>query len=248
MTVKSSIVQYKSTDLSKPSQVKPRIHLTAAIIGVLPLHSSIIIHHLRSNQPISIQGFIIYLAVVSPLAILIALLLLKTLCGERFQDLNLRPGRLSTDLLAALILCPVIIAANVISNQLLSALIPNSAADPSVRNLFAEIAGNPKLFALFVGVLMPLGVASEEVIRVFMLSRLWKVWPSTAGKLIIVVISACLFGLIHLYQGPIGVVRSAVIGLIMALYYLRFGRVVPLILAHYITNTLQVVVFALAAR
>jgi membrane protease YdiL (CAAX protease family) len=238
----------RRTILSRPSQVKPRIHLAAAIIGVFPLYSSLIIHHLRSDQPISVQGFIIYLAIVSPLAILIALLLLRTLCGERFQDLNLKPGKLSTDLLAALILCPVIIVANVISNQLLSALIPDSAADPSVRNLFAEIAGNPGLFALFVGLLMPLGTASEELIRVLMLSRLWKVWPSATGKLIIVVISACLFGLIHLYQGPIGVVWTAIFGLIAALYYLRFGRVVPLILAHYITNALQVVVFALSAQ
>jgi len=32
--------------------------------------------------------------------------------------------------------------------------------------------------------------------------------------------------------------------LISALYYLRFGRVVPLILAHYLTSAIQVVVFA----
>jgi hypothetical protein len=34
----------------------------------------------------------------------------------------------------------------------------------------------------------------------------------------------------------------------MALYYLRFGRAVPLILAHYLTNAFQVVFFAVLAR
>ncbi|OGF68239.1 MAG: hypothetical protein A2Y62_16075 [Candidatus Fischerbacteria bacterium RBG_13_37_8] len=66
------------------------------------------------------------------------------------------------------------------------------------------------------------------------------------GKLTAVVISACLFGLIHLYRGPVHVGWTAICGLIMALYYLRFGRVAPLILAHYLTNALQVVVAALA--
>ena len=85
---------------------------------------------------------------------------------------------------------------------------------------------------------------SEEVIRAFLLSRLWKVWPSTMGKLLVVVISACLFGLIHLYQGPVNAAWTAIFGLIVALYYLRLGRLVPLILAHYLTNVLQLVVFA----
>ena len=82
----------------------------------------------------------------------------------------------------------------------------------------------------------------------YLLSRLWKVWPSTAGKLLAIVISAGLFGLIHLYQGPVHVVWATIFGLIMAFYYLRFGRVVPLILAHYVTNALQAVAAALMAR
>jgi membrane protease YdiL (CAAX protease family) len=92
-----------------------------------------------------------------------------------------------------------------------------------------------------------LGAASEEVVRVFLLSRLWKVWPSTQARLAAVAVSAVLFGLSHLYQGPVGTVRAAVIGLIMALFYLRSGRVLPLILAHYLTNAIQLLVFAASA-
>ena len=111
-----------------------------------------------------------------------------------------------------------------------------------------ELAGNPGLLVLFVGLLLWFGAISEEVIRVFLLSRLWKVWPSVTGKLIAVVISAGLFGLIHLYQGPVSARWTVVFGLIMALYYLRFGRGLPLIFAHYLTNALQIILFALLAR
>lgn len=241
-----SSAQSEPSKLSKPWQSKAWIQLLAVVIGVLPLYSSLIIYELRRNQPFSIQVFIIYLAVIAPLAIVVALLLLRFLCGQNPRDLNLRSDKLSSDLLAAFILSPVIIVANVISTYFLSELLPESATNTSVTNLFVELAGNPGLLVLFLGLLLLLGAASEEIIRVFLLSRLWKVWPSTMGKWIAVVVSACLFGLIHLYQGPVSATWTAICGLIMALYYLRFGRVVPLILAHYLTNALQVVVFALS--
>jgi membrane protease YdiL (CAAX protease family) len=227
---------------------KAWIQLLAVVIGVLPLYSSLIIYEVRREQPLSVQAFAFYLAVISPLAIVVVLLLLRYLCGESPRELNLRPGRLSSDLLAALILSLLIIIVNVISTYLLSALLPRSASDTSVRDLFARVAGSPGLLVLFVGPLIFLGAASEELVRAFLLSRLWKVWPSVLGKLIIILISAGLFGLIHIYQGPVSAMWTAIFGLIAALYYLRFGRIVPLILAHYLTNALQVVVFAMRAR
>jgi membrane protease YdiL (CAAX protease family) len=215
---------------------------------VLPVYSIAVVLQLRRDQPFSTQVFILYLSVIAPLAIVIALLLLRFLCGENPRDLNLRPGKLSSDLLAALILSPVILVANVVSTFVLSGLLPESASNTSVRMLFEELAGDPRLLVLFVGLLLFLGAASEEVIRVFLLSRLWKLWPSTAGKLAAVAVSAGLFGLIHLYQGSVHVVWAGIFGLIMALYYLWFGRVLPLVLAHYVTNVIQVVVFAVLVR
>jgi len=220
------------------------IQLLAALAGVLPLYSTLIIYQLRRGQPPSNQGFIIYLAVISPLAIVIALMLLRFVCKEHYRDLNLKPGKLSSDLLATLILALVILVTNLVSQFLLSELLPASDSNNSVRDLFIQMTSKPELYIIFAGPLIFLGAASEELIRVFLLSRLWKVWSSVSGKLIMVVISACLFGLIHIYQGPIHVVWAAIFGLIMALYYLRFGRVVPLILAHYVTNALQVVIIA----
>jgi membrane protease YdiL (CAAX protease family) len=242
-----SSTQNEPSKRFKPWQSKAWTQLLAVVLGVLPLYSSLIILQLRSDQPISIQGFTLYLAVIAPLGIVIALLLLRFLCGENPRDLNLRPGKLSSDLLAVLVLSLVIIVASVISTHFLSELLPESPSSTSVTDLFVELAGNPGLLALFAGPLFLLGAASEEVIRVFLLSRLWKVWPSTPAKLVAIVISACLFGLVHLYQGPVSASWTAIFGLIMALYYLRFGRAVPLILAHYLTNALQVVVFAVLA-
>ena len=238
----------ESSKPSKPWQSNAWIQLLAAAIGVLPLYSSLIILQLRSDQQLSTQAFIFYLAVISPLGIVIALLVLWFICGETPRALNLKRGKLSSDLLAAIILSLVVIFANVISTYLLSELLPESASSTSITDLFVELVGNPRLLILFVGPLFLLGAASEEVIRAFLLSRLWKVWPSITGKLITVFISVCLFGLIHLYQGLVSATWTAIFGLIMAFYYLRFGRTVPLILAHYLTNAIQVVLFAVLAE
>jgi len=221
--------------------------LLAVVLGVLPLYSSAVILHLRRDPTISTGGFIFYLAVISPLAIAIVFLLLPGLCGERPRDLNLRPGRLVRDLIAGLLLSPIVLAANVVSTFVLSGWIRESASNVSVRALFEDVVGDRGLLVLFLGPLLFLGAASEEVVRVFLLSRLWKVWPSISGRLIAVVVSAVLFGLVHLYQGPVQVVWASLFGLLMAVYYLWSGRVLPLIVVHYVTNALQLMVFAVRA-
>ena len=121
----------------------------------------------------------------------------------------------------------------------MSEILPDT--DTGVGDLFLEMSGNPGRFIVFLVPLILLGAASEELMRAFLLSRFWKVWPSLPGKLEVVFISACLFGLLHLSRGPVHVVWAAIFGLLMAFYYLRFGRILPLILAHYITNAVQIV-------
>ena len=66
--------------------------------------------------------------------------------------------------------------------------------------------------------------------------------PSGKARYLALVISAILYGLVHLSRGPAHVVWATFVGLIMGYYYLRYGRVLPLILAHYLTNALQVMV------
>jgi protein-S-isoprenylcysteine O-methyltransferase Ste14 len=46
-------------------------------------------------------------------------------------------------------------------------------------------------------------------------------------------------GLIHIYQGPAGVISTGISGLILAVYYHYFGRVIPMMLSHYLHNAIQ---------
>ena len=60
-----------------------------------------------------------------------------------------------------------------------------------------------------------------------------------------VLVSALLRGSYHLYQGFGGFVGNAVMGVVFALFYLRFKRVIPLIIAHTILDVVAFVGYAL---
>jgi membrane protease YdiL (CAAX protease family) len=59
---------------------------------------------------------------------------------------------------------------------------------------------------------------------------------------ILVVCSAVVFGLIHCFQGPIGMIRTGAIGLVFGLRYLAVGsNLWPLVLAHALIDALDFV-------
>lgn len=229
---------------SKQWQNRAWIQLLAVSLGPLPVYAVLFAMGLLSDEPYSPRDFILYSTAISAPIIIVLLLLLRYLCGEKPRELNLKPGRWTSDLLAAGILSVVTLAANIVSNGLLSELLP-APPNTSVVDLFGWLHQNPAMLALFLGVLLWIGVAQEELTRVFLLSRLWKAWQSPTIKWGSILLAASLFGVSHAWQGPARIVWTGIYGLIMGVYYLRFGRVAPMIISHYATNALQVVVFAL---
>ena len=85
----------------------------------------------------------------------------------------------------------------------------------------------------------------EEVIVVgYLLSRLDRlgVRPSRA-----IALSAVIRGSYHLYQGAGAFIGNATMGLIFAFLYRRWGRVTPLIIAHFLIDAVTFVGYALLA-
>ena len=83
----------------------------------------------------------------------------------------------------------------------------------------------------------------EEVVVVgYLVPRLrelsWGVGAAVAA-------TALLRGSYHLYQGFGGFLGNVVMGIVFALFYLRFQRVTPLILAHTLLDTVAFVGYAL---
>jgi membrane protease YdiL (CAAX protease family) len=79
----------------------------------------------------------------------------------------------------------------------------------------------------------------EEVIVVgYLFTRLdelrWRPW-------LVVAASALLRGSYHLYQGFGGFVGNAIMGVVFGLVYRRFGRVAPLVVAHFLLDLVSFV-------
>lgn len=113
--------------------------------------------------------------------------------------------------------------------------------DSGLGEVMAGLVRDPWRLALFLGPGLAIGAAGfEEVTRVFLLSRWRKIVSGNTWRWLGVLVSAVLFGLAHFYQGPGGMANTAISGLILAIVYLRFGRVWPLIISHHLHDALQI--------
>ena len=88
------------------------------------------------------------------------------------------------------------------------------------------------------------GILEEVVVVGYLLSRLDKLGVHPAAA---IAISALIRGSYHLYQGIGAFFGNAAMGVIFALFYRRYGRVAPLIIAHTLIDGVTFVGYALLA-
>ena len=95
-----------------------------------------------------------------------------------------------------------------------------------VRDLLPVTA---KERGLFAGLSLCAGFGEEVAYRGYAMTALLLISGSAALALIV---TSATFGVLHAYQGPIGVVRTGVVGLIMGAALLHTGNLWPPIVAH----------------
>ena len=88
------------------------------------------------------------------------------------------------------------------------------------------------------------GILEEIVVVGYLLSRLDKLGVRPAWA---IAISAGIRGSYHLYQGVGAFVGNAAMGVIFGIFYRRYGRVTPLIVAHTLIDAVTFVGYALLA-
>jgi len=233
---------------------KPWLHQgqfasVSVLLVIVLIYVALILFHINQNRPYSLDDIFFYtLVIASPIAGGL-LLLLRIVCGEHFNDLNHKPARWWLDVLFGIGLSISTMAVSIIFGQIFDQILPGAAHENLDRASFALLASDSWRLALFLGPCMMLGIAGfEELLRVLLLSRWWRIASGIAWRWLGILIAALLAGLAHLYQGPGGVMTSAIIGLILAIAYLRAGRVWPLIIAHYLHDSLQIMLFVYLLR
>lgn len=94
--------------------------------------------------------------------------------------------------------------------------------------------------AMFVFLSMAAGIGEEIAYRGFLIPALTVVTGSTPGALLL---SSAVFGLLHAYQGWLGIARTAALGLVLAVSLLVSGSLWPAVFAHAIVDVLAGLVF-----
>lgn len=228
-----------SLELRKPWQRSSWAQALAILIGVAPIYGMTILSHVNRDRPYGLDEILFYTCVIAVLLLVVLLLLLRFLCGERFSDLNLKRAPWWGDVLGGLALTVITLGTMLFLGPVIGRLLPGNPQ--SMDNILIGLTRDPLKLALFLGPGLALGAAGfEELTRVFFLTRWWKISSGTLWRWLGVLVSAAMFGLAHLYQGSAGVASTAIFGLILAIVYLRFGRIWPLIISHYLHDALQI--------
>jgi membrane protease YdiL (CAAX protease family) len=224
------------------------VPVLAILVSVVPMYAALIFYHISSSQQTnSMEGFFGYLTINGSISITVIYLLQRYLLGESFRDLSLKPAKWWQDTLGVVTLVFITLVVLPYLTSFLTARLPSEDMS-GLGDLFGGLAENPWLAVLFIGPVLMIGVGFEEVTRVFFLKNAWRVWPTPIAQWINVVISALVFGLAHLYQGTSGVVSTGVYGLFMAVYYRYIGRLMPMVLAHYLHDAIQFVMLIVLIR
>lgn len=109
---------------------------------------------------------------------------------------------------------------------------------------FAGLRGNPSRLALWLLVAWTTAAFGEELLfRGFLLTRLQALLgPHAVGMVGAVVLQATLFAIGHAYLGIRGTVSAGVVALVFGTVYVLNGRqLLPLILAHGLTDSVSLI-------
>lgn len=126
--------------------------------------------------------------------------------------------------------------------------LPGLATEPPDVSRFNPMEGNLVLLLAYVVLAWSAIAFGEEMFfRAFLTDRLAELFQYTkTGWAIGLMGSSIAFGLVHLQEGPVGILSNGAFGLLLAWIYLRTGRNLWVtIIAHGLLNTLRfVLVFA----
>lgn len=142
----------------------------------------------------------------------------------------------------SLIVCILAGAAYVLGSMIMM----NYSGTPEAADMsnYNYLQNNLFLFLLTLfGVYIVSSFGEEVIYRAFLINRFTDLGlDGKQGRILAVVLSAVIFGLVHFEWGLTGIVSTGFMGLVMGLFYLKFNRNIwILVLAHAYLDTLLLV-------
>ena len=186
----------------------------------------------ESTQNVLLDSLIMGLFTV----VVVTVLLL--LSGERYKGLGFGKQHIGKQFGFGILFGVMIFAFDTfICSPIIERLLPKTSAQGiDMGRLFTDVS----LLPLWILVVFFKGAFSEELWRIFALTRFEK-WWGKSGLVLALMLSSVVFGFGHAYQGLSGLISIAIIGFLYALVYLRRRRALEAVFAHATFNLIGIV-------
>ncbi len=159
---------------------------------------------------------------------------------EPLSDFNSGKSNLIKDLLWGLGLVTVYFILFFIERITLSDFLKFQSND-ELLTLLLDLRESPILLLIWLGPVLWIGIALyEELLRIFMLSSLWKFSKHWLWSVVVILLSALIMGLAHWSQGSYGIVTIAIKSLVSGYFFFKIKRLLPLVIAHALYDGIQV--------
>jgi membrane protease YdiL (CAAX protease family) len=217
--------------------IKQLIALT--IIVLIPFGLMIWFRSHNSSGFASVE-LIIYPLLFGGLSIGILYLLKRFYLKESLIDFSSGKGKWTTDILWGLALTTIYFILFYVERLTLSNILSFNS-NMELLGLMLDMRKSPILLVIWFGPVLWIGIALyEELIRVFILSSLWKFSNKQVWSIVVIIISALIIGFAHWSQGSYGIVTIGIKSIVSGLYFYKYRRLFPLVIAHVLYDGIQV--------
>ncbi len=231
--------------------MKDRVkYLLAICIGVLPVNIALIWYRVTQEAAFTIGDMLVYPLIFGGGTILLILALNKYLLKQGVRTFNPGGGNRFQDIITGMILTAIYLLLLYAERATISRwLSPGRPPAQEIINLMSGLANNPLYLAIWLGPVVWIGVAAfEEIQRVFFMNCLWGLSKKKWWEISSMILVAAIWGFMHLYQGPFGIVSVSVQGMVMGFYYYKYRRLWPLIISHALFDSFQIIMFVIQIR
>mgnify|MGYP001827679218 CR=1 FL=1 len=218
--------------------------IALSIIVFIPFGLMIWIRNHQSTGFASLE-LITYPLIFGGLSIAILILIKKYFLKEKLTDFNSGDGTWTADIAWGFVLTIIYFILFFLERLTLSNVLQFNS-NMELLGLMLDMRENPILLFIWFGPVLWIGIALyEELIRVFILTSLWKWSENFTWAIITIIISALLIGLAHSSQGSYGMVTIGIKSIVSGYFFLKKKRLMPLIYAHVLYDGVQVAMLLL---
>jgi membrane protease YdiL (CAAX protease family) len=238
---------YPST--ARPWQRRRTLQLLAAVAAAAPMAAIGIWMYVLRDGTMTLEGMLLGPLLGGGSLILWLLLLHFVVCGDGAGGLGFGAGRPWLDLGLGTGLAAGLLAFHFGFDATVARLLPPRPPVEEMIELLAGLARNPWLLAIWLGPVVWIGVALfEELLRAFLLRRLWRVWGGPVGRWAVILVVSASVGLAHGYQGWAAMLSIGIMSIFKGWFFMTTGRIRALIVAHAFYDSAQIVMAVVAIR